>query len=192
MLEEVMYGQYLDVMGTGRDADDVEAALRIVRYKTATATIEWPLQLGAAVTGADEATMEVFTRLGRPLGEAFQLRDDLLDVFGSADGACAPGLSDLREGKRTVLLALALRNKGGGRHHRERQRGPQRHEQDHDEQSQPVARLLDQREPHGRTEAGPPPRYRVSRREASWARWETTSTAQPRSRRSAATSQNRR
>ncbi|KOG19071.1 polyprenyl synthetase family protein [Streptomyces viridochromogenes] len=110
MLEEVMYGQYLDVMGTGRSADDVEAALRIIRYKTATATIERPLQLGAAVAGADEATMEVFTGLGLPLGEAFQLRDDLLDVFGSPDGACAPGLSDLREGKRTVLLALGLQN----------------------------------------------------------------------------------
>ncbi|MEU5531719.1 polyprenyl synthetase family protein [Streptomyces sp. NPDC020362] len=108
MLEEVMYGQYLDVMGTGRGADDVEAALRIVRYKTATATIERPLQLGAAVAGAGEATMDVFTRLGLPLGEAFQLRDDLLDVFGSPDGACSPGLSDLREGKRTVLLALGL------------------------------------------------------------------------------------
>ncbi|MGW4913262.1 polyprenyl synthetase family protein [Streptomyces sp. NPDC004270] len=108
MLEEVMYGQYLDVMGTGREADDIEAALRIIRFKTATATIERPLQLGAAVAGAGEATMDVFTRLGLPLGEAFQLRDDLLDVFGSPDGACAPGLSDLREGKRTVLLALGL------------------------------------------------------------------------------------
>ena len=109
MLEEVMYGQYLDVMGTGRGADDVEAALRIIRYKTATATIERPLQLGAAVAGTGEATMDVFTRLGLPLGEAFQLRDDLLDVFGTPDGACAPGLGDLREGKRTVLLALGLR-----------------------------------------------------------------------------------
>ncbi|WP_233273582.1 polyprenyl synthetase family protein [Streptomyces broussonetiae] len=108
MLEEVMYGQYLDVMGTGRGADDIEAALRIIRYKTATATIERPLQLGAAVAGAGEAVMDTFTRLGLPLGEAFQLRDDLLDVFGSPDGACAPGLSDLREGKRTVLLALGL------------------------------------------------------------------------------------
>ncbi|MFE2849255.1 polyprenyl synthetase family protein [Streptomyces scopuliridis] len=108
MLEEVMYGQYLDVMGTCRGADDVEAALRIIRYKTATATIERPLQLGAAVAGAGEATMDVFTGLGLPLGEAFQLRDDLLDVFGSPDGACAPRLSDLREGKRTVLLALGL------------------------------------------------------------------------------------
>ncbi|MEI7030198.1 polyprenyl synthetase family protein [Streptomyces pratensis] len=109
MLEEVMYGQYLDVMGTGRGADDVEAALRIVRHKTAAATIERPLQLGAAVAGAGGAVMDAFTRLGLPLGEAFQLRDDLLDVFGSPDGVGAPGLSDLREGKRTVLLALGLR-----------------------------------------------------------------------------------
>lgn len=109
MLEEVMYGQYLDVMGTGQGADDIEAALHIIRYKTATATIERPLQLGAAVAGAGGAVMDAFTRLGLPLGEAFQLRDDLLDVFGSPDGACTPGLSDLREGKRTVLLALGLR-----------------------------------------------------------------------------------
>ncbi|MEU0100149.1 polyprenyl synthetase family protein [Streptomyces sp. NPDC006267] len=112
MLEEVMYGQYLDVMGTGRGADDIEAALRIVRYKTATATIERPLQLGAAVAGAGEAVMDAFSRLGLPLGEAFQLRDDLLDVFGSPDGSGAPGLGDLREGKRTVLLALGLRSAG--------------------------------------------------------------------------------
>ncbi|MEU9731337.1 polyprenyl synthetase family protein [Streptomyces sp. NPDC048002] len=110
MLEEVMYGQYLDVMGTGRGADDVEAALRIVRHKTATATIERPLRLGAAVAGAGETVTDTFTGLGVPLGEAFQLRDDLLDVFGSPDHACAPGLGDLREGKRTVLLALGLRS----------------------------------------------------------------------------------
>ncbi|WP_405624845.1 polyprenyl synthetase family protein [Streptomyces sp. NBC_00016] len=108
MLEEVMYGQYLDVMGTGPD-DDVDAALQVVRYKTATATVERPLQLGAAVAGADDTTLGLCTALGLPLGEAFQIRDDLLDVFGSADGACAPGLGDLREGKRTVLLALGLR-----------------------------------------------------------------------------------
>ncbi|MFD7003810.1 polyprenyl synthetase family protein [Streptomyces mirabilis] len=108
MLEEVMYGQYLDVMGTG-PGDDVDAALQIVRYKTATATVERPLQLGAAVAGADDTTLGLCTALGLPLGEAFQIRDDLLDVFGSADGACAPGLGDLREGKRTVLLALGLR-----------------------------------------------------------------------------------
>ncbi|WP_260697047.1 polyprenyl synthetase family protein [Streptomyces sp. 130] len=108
MLGEVMYGQYLDVMGTGRGADDIEAALRIIRYKTATATIERPLQLGAAMAGAGGAVMDTFTELGLPLGEAFQLRDDLLDVFGSPDGACEPGLSDLREGKKTVLLPLGL------------------------------------------------------------------------------------
>ncbi|MDO0910976.1 polyprenyl synthetase family protein [Streptomyces sp. DT2A-34] len=108
MLEEVMYGQYLDVMGTDRGDGDVEAALQIVRYKTATATVQRPLQLGAAVAGAGAATLDLCTELGLPLGEAFQIRDDLLDVFGSADGACAPGLGDLREGKRTVLLALGV------------------------------------------------------------------------------------
>ncbi|MCL7427120.1 polyprenyl synthetase family protein [Streptomyces sp. YS415] len=107
MLEEVMYGQYVDVMGTGPD-DDVDAALQIVRYKTATATVQRPLQLGASVAGAEDATLDLCTAVGLPLGEAFQIRDDLLDVFGSTDGACTPGLGDLREGKRTVLLALGL------------------------------------------------------------------------------------
>ncbi|MFF3350236.1 polyprenyl synthetase family protein [Streptomyces sp. NPDC002779] len=117
MLEEVMYGQYLDVMGTGPD-DDIDAALRIVRYKTATATVERPLQLGAAVAGADDTTLDLCTALGLPLGEAFQLRDDLLDVFGSTDGACTPGLGDLREGKRTVLLAAGLRAATPAQQHR--------------------------------------------------------------------------
>ncbi|MFM9700396.1 polyprenyl synthetase family protein [Streptomyces europaeiscabiei] len=117
MLEEVMYGQYLDVMGAGAD-DDVDAALQIVRYKTATATVERPLQLGAAVAGADDTTLNLCTAMGLPLGEAFQIRDDLLDVFGSADGACAPGLGDLREGKRTVLLALGLRAATPAQQHR--------------------------------------------------------------------------
>lgn len=112
MLEEVMYGQYLDVMGSGQSLDDVEAALQIVRYKTATATLQRPLQLGAAVAGAGADTLDRCTALGLPLGEAFQLRDDLLDVFGSADGDCSPGLGDLREGKRTVLLALGLQGAG--------------------------------------------------------------------------------
>ncbi|WP_406192063.1 polyprenyl synthetase family protein [Streptomyces sp. NBC_01017] len=118
MLEEVMYGQYLDVMGTGRSDDDVEAALEIIRYKTATATVERPLQLGAAVAGTDAATLDICTALGIPLGEAFQMRDDLLDVFGSTDGACAPGLGDLREGKRTVLLALGLQAADAGQRQR--------------------------------------------------------------------------
>ncbi|MFE5331323.1 polyprenyl synthetase family protein [Embleya sp. NPDC056575] len=106
---EVMFGQYRDLLGGDRFDEDVEAALAIVRYKTAGGTVQRPLQLGAAVAGAGPDLANVFTALGLPLGEAFQLRDDLLGVFGRPDSTGKPNLDDLREGKRTVLLALALR-----------------------------------------------------------------------------------
>ncbi|WDN50808.1 polyprenyl synthetase family protein [Streptomyces clavuligerus] len=114
MLAEVMFGQYRDLLGTERLDDDIEAALGIIRYKTAAGTIQRPLQLGVAAGGGDEETHRFCTEFGVPLGEAFQLRDDLLDVFGSPDGRSAPGLNDLREGKHTVLLALAMAGAGPG------------------------------------------------------------------------------
>ncbi|MQS37091.1 polyprenyl synthetase family protein [Streptomyces katsurahamanus] len=110
MLAEVMFGQYRDLLGAERVDDDVESALGIIRYKTAAGTIQRPLQLGVAVGGGGQTALEFCTAFGVPLGEAFQLRDDLLDVYGSADGSSDPGLNDLREGKHTVLMALAMRS----------------------------------------------------------------------------------
>ncbi|MER6917007.1 polyprenyl synthetase family protein [Streptomyces sp. NPDC000594] len=114
MLAEVMFGQYRDLLGAERLDDDIEAALGIIRYKTAAGTIQRPLQLGVAAGGGDRSVLDFCTDFGVPLGEAFQLRDDLLDVFGSPDGRSAPGLNDLREGKHTVLLALAMAGAGAG------------------------------------------------------------------------------
>ncbi|MFI5987583.1 polyprenyl synthetase family protein [Streptomyces sp. NPDC051555] len=108
MLAEVMFGQYRDLLGTDRFDTDVDAALQIIRYKTATGTVQRPLQIGAATAGADARVLDACTAIGLPLGEAFQLRDDLLGVFGSPGHTGKPNLDDLREGKRTVLLALAL------------------------------------------------------------------------------------
>ncbi|MDG4857102.1 polyprenyl synthetase family protein [Streptomyces sp. T-3] len=110
MLEEVMFGQFRDLLGGEGFDDDVEAALEIIRYKTATGTFVRPLQIGAAAAGADGELLNRLAALGMPLGEAFQLRDDLLGVFGRPDQTGKPNLDDLREGKHTVLLALALRN----------------------------------------------------------------------------------
>ncbi|GLX34304.1 polyprenyl synthetase [Streptomyces roseochromogenus] len=108
MRSEVMYGQYLDVTAAGRPTTDVGQALRIARYKTAKYTVERPLHIGAALAGAPPAVCEALSAYALPVGEAFQLRDDLLGVFGSPRVTGKPALDDLREGKHTVLAALAL------------------------------------------------------------------------------------
>ncbi|MFE2324369.1 polyprenyl synthetase family protein [Streptomyces sp. NPDC059385] len=108
MRSEVMYGQYLDVTAAGRPSTDVDQALRIARYKTAKYTVEHPLHIGAAVAGATPAVREALSAYALPVGEAFQLRDDLLGVFGTPEVTGKPALDDLREGKHTVLAALAL------------------------------------------------------------------------------------
>jgi geranylgeranyl diphosphate synthase, type I len=108
MRTEVMCGQYLDMLEQARGTGTVETALRVVEYKSAKYTIERPLHLGAALAGADEAALEALSGYGLPLGVAFQLRDDVLGVFGDPAETGKPAGDDLREGKRTVLIALAL------------------------------------------------------------------------------------
>lgn len=109
MRTEVMTGQYLDITSTGKPSADVSQALTIARYKTATYTVERPLHLGGAMAGAEDAFMSHCTAVGLPLGEAFQLRDDLLGVFGDPALTGKSRLEDLRDGKATVLMALAAR-----------------------------------------------------------------------------------
>ncbi|MGW2818911.1 polyprenyl synthetase family protein [Streptomyces sp. NPDC001415] len=110
MRTELMYGQYLDLCATGQPSDDVEAALTVARYKTARYTVERPLHLGAALAGADRGSQAALSSYALPLGEAFQLRDDLLGVFGDPTTTGKPCLDDLRAAKHTALTALALRN----------------------------------------------------------------------------------
>ncbi|MFE0062278.1 polyprenyl synthetase family protein [Streptomyces sp. NPDC059003] len=105
---EVMYGQYLDLTATGRPTDDVGQALTVIRYKTAKYTIERPLHIGAALANGSTPLSDTLTAYALPLGEAFQLRDDLLGVFGTPEQTGKSCLDDLREGKHTVLVALAL------------------------------------------------------------------------------------
>ncbi|MFJ3875869.1 cytochrome P450 [Streptomyces sp. NPDC090077] len=109
MRTELMFGQYLDLLTTGRPSADLEAALRIARLKSGRYTVERPLQLGAVLAGADAEVGAVLSAFGLPLGEAFQLRDDLLGAFGTSDQTGKPEGEDLRAGKHTPLLALALR-----------------------------------------------------------------------------------
>ncbi|HEY6933488.1 MAG TPA: polyprenyl synthetase family protein [Marmoricola sp.] len=105
---EVVTGQFLDVSAQARGASDVDVAMTVVRYKSAKYSVERPLHIGAALAGASQALIGQLSRFGLPLGEAFQLRDDLLGVFGDPEVTGKPAGDDLTEGKRTVLVALAL------------------------------------------------------------------------------------
>lgn len=109
MRTEVLAGQYLDVYTQATGDASVEAALRVDRLKTAAYTVQRPLHLGAALAGAEPDVIEPLLAFGSDLGVAFQLRDDLLGVFGDPSVTGKPAGDDLREGKRTLLLALGMR-----------------------------------------------------------------------------------
>ena len=112
MRTEVMAGQYLDVLepvaGDSMGDGAADRARTVVRYKSAKYTVERPLQLGALLAGAAPTLVEAYSAFGLPLGEAFQLRDDQLGVFGDPAVTGKPAGDDLREGKRTLLVALAM------------------------------------------------------------------------------------
>ncbi len=108
MRTEVLGGQFLDISGEASGDESVDAALRINRYKTAAYTIERPLHIGAALAGADQSLVAAYRTFGTDVGIAFQLRDDLLGVFGDPEITGKPSGDDLREGKRTVLFAVGL------------------------------------------------------------------------------------
>jgi len=105
---EVITGQFLDVSSQARGKSDVETAMTVLRYKSAKYSIERPLHIGAALAGAGPEIQQALSGFGLPLGEAFQLRDDLLGVFGDSEVTGKPAGDDLSEGKRTVLVALAV------------------------------------------------------------------------------------
>jgi len=108
MRTELMAGQYLDLLEQARGGGSVERAMRVVRYKSAKYTIERPLHMGAALAGAGPDIIDAYSGYGLPLGEAFQLRDDVLGVFGDPAETGKPAGDDLREGKRTILIATAM------------------------------------------------------------------------------------
>ncbi|WP_436787271.1 polyprenyl synthetase family protein [Yinghuangia sp. YIM S10712] len=107
MRTEVMAGQYLDVLEQAMGGGSVARSRRVIRFKSAKYTIERPLHVGAALAGGGDELLAAYSAYGLPLGEAFQLRDDVLGVFGDPAETGKPAGDDLREGKRTVLLALA-------------------------------------------------------------------------------------
>lgn len=104
---EVIAGQYLDVLTQATGELSVRRATKVARYKSAKYTVERPLLLGAALAGAPPNVAAAYSGYGLPLGEAFQLRDDVLGVFGDPALTGKPAGDDLREGKRTFLVATA-------------------------------------------------------------------------------------
>lgn len=109
MRDELMAGQYLDVLEGALATTSVERSLKVARFKSGKYSIERPLHFGAALAGRPEFN-EVYSKFGLPLGEAFQLRDDILGVFGDPKVTGKPAGDDIREGKRTVLIAVTMEN----------------------------------------------------------------------------------
>lgn len=115
MRRGVTIGQFLDVaeesaFSTEPDERHAERALRVASLKSARYSVQQPLTIGAALAGGDEAQLSALAAFGHPLGMAFQLRDDVLGVFGDESVTGKPSGDDLREGKRTVLIAYAREN----------------------------------------------------------------------------------
>jgi geranylgeranyl diphosphate synthase, type I len=108
MRTEVTVGQYLDLLTQATADTSLERAGKVARYKSAKYTVERPLLFGAALAGAPAALHTAYSAFGLPLGEAFQLRDDVLGVFGDPAQTGKPAGDDLREGKRTYLVAAAF------------------------------------------------------------------------------------
>jgi geranylgeranyl diphosphate synthase type I len=109
---EVMAGQFLDVDAAARRVGDPDRALTIATLKSGRYSVSRPLELGALLAGADADVAARLLEVGDPLGVAFQLRDDLLGVFGDPAVTGKPAGSDLIEGKRTLLVAETLARLG--------------------------------------------------------------------------------
>ncbi|MGW8781962.1 polyprenyl synthetase family protein [Streptomyces sp. NPDC055796] len=109
LLRETMAGEFLEVLRTRAEPlPRVAESLEVARFKTAKYTVERPLHLGATLGGGPRALLDAFSAYGLPLGEAFQLRDDLLGTFGDPARTGKSNVEDLRDGKPTALLALTV------------------------------------------------------------------------------------
>ena len=108
MRTEVVAGQYLDLEASRGPAPPEPAVRRIARLKSGAYTVEKPLLIGAALSGAPPEFESALSAYGLALGEAFQIRDDVLGVFGDPEVTGKDAEGDLREGKRTLLITRAL------------------------------------------------------------------------------------
>ena len=118
MRTEVITGQYADVLAEADPQTSPERAMLVLRFKSGRYSVMRPLELGGLLAGAPEPLLAAYRTIGDPVGEAFQLRDDLLGVFGDPALTGKPAGDDLRQGKRTVLVTLAQRATAGARRDR--------------------------------------------------------------------------
>lgn len=109
MATEINFGEYLDILGNVSENVDIDWVMKVIEYKTAKYTVEGPLKIGGALGGASPALLDSFSQYGLPLGMAFQLQDDILGMFGSVEKLGKPVDSDLKEGKKTLLVLETLR-----------------------------------------------------------------------------------
>lgn len=121
MTVEINYGQYLDVIGNLMGLVDEDWVMKVMRFKTAGYTVEKPLLIGAILAGANSRQQEALSGYGIPLGIAFQIRDDILGMFGNEAEVKKPVDSDLKEGKKTLLVVHAVSELE--KQHREEERG---------------------------------------------------------------------
>ncbi len=106
--EEVVFGEYWDVLAAEEERVNEEKIMKILEYKSGKYTVERPLHLGAALAEASKKAFEALSRYGVPLGIAFQIQDDILGMFGEEKEIGKPIDSDLKKGKKTLLVAKAL------------------------------------------------------------------------------------
>lgn len=117
MRTELIAGQFLDILEQTEKTFSIERSLKIARFKSGKYSIERPLHFGAALNLTNSQSdldnyLDIYSEYGLPLGEAFQLRDDLLGVFGDPKETGKPAGDDLSEGKHTALIAYAYERGG--------------------------------------------------------------------------------
>ncbi|GAA2757809.1 hypothetical protein GCM10009872_31690 [Actinopolymorpha rutila] len=112
MCTELVVGQHLDMLGSATGERDADYATSVATLKSGRYTVVRPLQLGACLAGGSGSLVATYAEYGGPLGVAFQLRDDLLGAFGDSAATGKPVGEDLREGRPTLLLAVAAERAG--------------------------------------------------------------------------------
>ncbi|MDD5086122.1 MAG: polyprenyl synthetase family protein [Candidatus Nanoarchaeia archaeon] len=108
IIENTCYGEFLDILSAKQQNMDEEDIIKIHKFKTAKYTIEGPLQLGAITAGADDKQLKILSDYAIPLGIAFQIKDDIMGLFGDNEKIGKPAGSDVREGKITLLILKAI------------------------------------------------------------------------------------
>jgi len=108
VIHQVIYGEALDILTSYQEKLTKKDLEKVHYLKTATYTFEGPLHIGALLAGANKKQLESLSSYAIPLGKAFQIQDDILGMFGDEKKLGKPVGSDIKEGKRTLLIIKAL------------------------------------------------------------------------------------